>query len=99
MFGGALFLTFAQTGFSSGMRSTLQKFAPEVSALTIEKAGAVGFRAIVPQASLPGVIQSYNDSINQVFYIAAGCGFVSFVLAWGIGWKSIKKPKVVEPAA
>lgn len=99
MFGGALFLTFAQTGFSSGMRNTLEKFAPGISALTIEKAGAVGFRAVIPESSVPGVIQSYNDSINQVFYIAVGCGFASFALAWGTGWKSIKKAKVVEPVA
>lgn len=99
MFGGALFLTFAQTGFSSGMRNTLKKFAPEISALTIEKAGAIGFRIAIPQSSIPGVVQSYNNSINQVFYIAVGCGFASFALAWGIGWKSVKKAKVVEPAA
>ncbi|CAG8953512.1 hypothetical protein HYFRA_00009968 [Hymenoscyphus fraxineus] len=99
MFGGALFLSFAQTGFSSAMQNTLKEFAPEVSASTIANAGALGFRAVVPPSSVAGVIQAYNNSINQVFYIAAGCGVGSFLLSFGMGMKSIKKAKVVEPAA
>jgi len=97
--GGALFLSFAQTGFNTGLGEALHQYAPEVSAAEVAAIGATQFRHLLPKESIPGVIKSYNQSINHVFYIAAGAAVASFVVAWGIGWKSIKKPKTVKPEA
>ena len=97
--GGALFLTFAQTAFSTALRTELPKQAPGVSALVVETAGATGFRAIVPSSSVDGVIESYSVAVSHVMYIATGSAAACFVFAWGIGWKDIRKKKVVEPAA
>jgi hypothetical protein len=98
-FGGALFLSFAQTDFNSGLKEALRKFAPEVSAQTVAAAGATEFRHLIPEASVQGVIKAYNESVSHVFWIAAGCGVACFVFSWGIGWKSVKKPKKVAPEA
>lgn len=92
-FGGALFLAFAQIGFSSAMKEAIPKLAPEVNVRTVLDAGAAGFRYVIPASSIEGVILAYNESINIVFYIAAGAAVASFASCWGTGWKSIKKAK------
>jgi hypothetical protein len=97
--GGSLFLAFAQTCFSGALPKSLATHAPGVSHELVEQAGASGFRDVIPKESLTGVIEAYNDSLNQVFYIAAAASAVCFVFAWGMGWKDIRKKKVVEPAA
>lgn len=92
-----MFLSFAQTGFNTGLKEALHQYAPEVSAEAVAAAGATGFRHIIPAPSVPGVIHAYSQAINHVFYIAAGAAAASFVASWGIGWKSIKKAKTVKP--
>ncbi|TVY83625.1 Efflux pump mlcE [Lachnellula suecica] len=98
-FGGALFLSFAQTGLNTGLAEALRKFAPGVTPAAVAAAGATGFRHDLPEASVQGVIESYSQAVSHVFYIAAAAGAMSFILAWGIGWKSVKKPKTVKPEA
>jgi hypothetical protein len=97
--GGALFLAFAQTCFSSVLPPALARHAPGVSSELVENAGASGFRSAVPKEMVHGVVQAYSDSLQKVFYISTGASVVCFVFAWGIGWKDIRKKKVVEPAA
>ncbi|RDL38696.1 Uncharacterized protein BP5553_03036 [Venustampulla echinocandica] len=97
--GGALFLSFAQTIFSTSLVDALPDFAPEVDAQAVINAGAAGARDIVSKALLPGVLLAYNQAVSHVFYLAAGASAVAFVFSWGMGWKSVKKAKVVTPAA
>lgn len=96
-FGGALFLSFAQTTFSNGLTGALHQFAPEVDAEAVIHAGATGFRDLVAGNSVHGVILAYNQAISHVFYVGVGAGVGAFICCWGMGWKSIKKPKVVAP--
>jgi hypothetical protein len=93
-FGPALFLSFAQTIFSNSLKDKLHHFAPEVDAQTVFAAGATGIRTVISAASLPGVIMSYNESVNNVFYLITGAAVAAFISCWGMGWKSVKKPKV-----
>ena len=94
-FGGALFLSFAQIAFSNGLTTYIPTFAPGVDPKTVIEAGATAVRHAVPGAALDGVLKAYNQSINHVFYIAASAAAATFVFCWGLGWKSIKKPKKV----
>lgn len=98
-FGGALFLSFDQTTFSNGLSNALHQYAPEVDAAAVINAGATGFRSIVDKSSVDGVILAYSQAISHVFYIGAGTAVGGFIFCWGMGWKSIKKPKVVSPEA
>jgi hypothetical protein len=98
-FGGTVFLAAAQTAFSAGLTSALHQYAPKVLPEIVTTAGATGFRSIVPVDSIAGVIKSYQVGSAHVFYVAAGCAVASFASAWGMGWKSVKKAKVVEPTA
>jgi hypothetical protein len=97
--GASVFLSLAQTIFTNGLVSNLATSAPGVNPQTVITAGASGVRAAVSRAQLPGVLYAYNKAINETFYLAAGASVAIFVFAWGMGWKSIKKPKVVKPEA
>lgn len=97
--GGAVFLALGQTVFTNGLVNSLGTSAPGVNPQTIINAGASGIRAAVSSQALPGVISAYNKAINETFYLAAGASVACFCFAWGIGWKSIKKAKVVKPEA
>ena len=98
-FGGALFLSFAETTFSNGLTKYVPTYAPGTNAETVIQAGATAVRQSVPSTALAGVLQAYNKSINNVFYLAAGAAVATFVFCWGLGWKSIKKAKKIQQEA
>jgi len=98
-FGGALFLSVDQTAFSNSLSSNLHKYAPEVDSSAVIEAGATGFRNVVNDSSVTGVIMAYSKATNNVFYVGVGAAVGAFIFCWGMGWKSIKKPKVVAPEA
>ena len=98
-FGGALFLAFDQTIFSNGLAKGLHQYAPEVDAAAVIKAGATGYRAIIAESSVEGVLMAYSDAVSHVFYLATGTACGAFIFCWGMGWKSIKKAKKVAPEA
>jgi hypothetical protein len=98
-FGGALFLSFSQTIFNSGLKDALPHFAPGVNSTMVIDAGATGIHDVLSGESLKGVILAYNQTVNHVFYLSTGCGVAAFCCCWGLGWKSVKKAKVVAPEA
>ena len=98
-FGGALFLTFAETDFSNGLTKGLQTFAPDISVETVIAAGASAVREVVPMPELAGVLLAYNQAVRHVFYLAAGAASVTLVFCWGMGWKSVKKARDVNTEA
>jgi len=90
-FGGALFLSIAETIFSHGFLAGLRKYAPAVNAQAVVAAGATGFRQIIDSADLAGVLHAYAYAIDRVFYLSVGVAVGAFICAWGIGWRKIKK--------
>ena len=98
-FGGALFLTFAETDFTNSLTRAMRILAPEVSAETVIAAGASAVRGVVPRAELAGVLLAYNQAVQHTFYLAAAAAAVTLVFCWGLGWKSVKKAKVTKPEA
>ncbi|CCF35122.1 major facilitator superfamily transporter [Colletotrichum higginsianum] len=90
-FAGAIFLTAGEVIFSEGLGNNLAKYAPAVDARTVLVAGGTGFRDVVPEGDLPGVVMAYSKSVSEVFYLLAGLGVVCFGLAWAMGWTDIRK--------
>jgi hypothetical protein len=84
-FGGALFVSFAQTVFTNGLVNAVPGFAPGLDPQTIISAGATGVRAVVPEASVPGILLAYNQALNHTFYLAAGAAVATFIACWGMG--------------
>ncbi|OTB10378.1 hypothetical protein K445DRAFT_70393 [Daldinia sp. EC12] len=97
-FGGALFLSFAETIFSNSLKTLIPRYAPSVNPEIIINAGATGFRTIISPAQLANVLVAYSKSVDRIFYMTAGMGVVCFVFLWGIGWKDIRKKKEVSKA-
>jgi ABC-type Mn2+/Zn2+ transport system permease subunit len=97
--GAALFLSFAQTILSTTLTQELPVLAPGVNAQAVIAAGASKFRDAVSKALLPGVLLAYDRAIDRVFYLATGSAVAAFVVCLGMGWKSVKKAKVVEAEA
>jgi hypothetical protein len=90
-FGGALFLTFAETIFTIDLIRGLSVFAPEVSAQEVINAGGTALRDVLPQGSLLGVLLAYDQTISHTFYLAAGAAVATFVCCWGMEWKGVTK--------
>ena len=47
-----------------------------------------GLRA---RAASPGVLLAYTDTVDRVFYMTTGLAALTFALAWGMGWRDIRK--------
>jgi hypothetical protein len=96
--GGTLFLTFAQTIFSSSLIDGLKEYAPTVNPEVVITAGATAFRQVVKPEEVAGVLTAYNLGIDRNLYLATGATAATFVFCWGMGWISVKKEKDVPTA-
>ncbi|QDS74138.1 hypothetical protein FKW77_001124 [Venturia effusa] len=90
-FGGGLFLAFGQLVFSHGLVEGLAKFAPSVDANKVIKAGATAVRDVVAKADLRDVLEAYNVSVNDCFYLAAAGSAVTVFASFGMGFGTVKK--------
>lgn len=88
---GAVFLTFADVIFSTGLQTLIPQNAPNANVAAIVAAGATGFRDVTSAQDLPGVLKAYAKSIDHVFYMGAALGVVCVVSSFGVGWKDIRK--------
>jgi hypothetical protein len=96
--GGVVWLTLAQVVFSNHLRYGLETYAPDVNPELVIVAGARGVREAVPAALLPGVLLAYSKAFDHVMYLTTGAAGATFLSAFGMGWKSIKKVQPVKPA-
>ncbi|KAL4982879.1 major facilitator superfamily domain-containing protein [Aspergillus falconensis] len=89
-FGGSVFLAVASVIFSEGLKSQIPRYAPGVDPQQVIAAGATGFRNIVRDGDLEGVLRGYSKAINWVFYLVTGLAVVQFGASWAIGWVDIR---------
>jgi hypothetical protein len=97
-FAGALFLSFAAVIFTNSLKTLVPKYAPSVNPQTVINAGATGFRSLIKGPDLAGVLVAYAKSVDRVFYFAAGAAVGAFVFGWFMGFKDIRKKKLVSKA-
>jgi hypothetical protein len=91
VFGGALFLAFAETAFSNSLVAALHKYAPTVDPATVVQAGASNIAHAIPAAELTGVIEAYDLAINHAFYLVTGAAAATLLFCWGMGWHRVDK--------
>ncbi|CAK4001839.1 HC-toxin efflux carrier TOXA [Lecanosticta acicola] len=87
---GAIFVPIGQTVLNSQLLSGLKSSLPGLDPAIITKAGATGWREVVPDAVLSGVVEVYNDALTKVFLVGAVCGALSLVGSLGLEWRSVK---------
>jgi hypothetical protein len=96
-FGGILFLSLAELIFTHTLSTSMAVYAPDISTQDILDWGATGFRDHVSKDEFPGVLRAYNKAVTTTLYLAVGGIAVACVSSCGMGWKSVKKPKILEP--
>jgi len=67
-----VFIAAGETIFSNTLLTAIQRNAPKLNAEAIVAAGAFGFRSLVPDADIPGVLQAYNHAITTT-YVSTSC--------------------------
>ncbi|KAF2084028.1 putative MFS transporter [Saccharata proteae CBS 121410] len=92
-FGGATFLTLAETDFSQSLKVALKKYAPGSDASAIISLGATGFRDVVNKEELPGILEAYSEACDNIFLLVCGLSAGAFLCAWGMGWGDVRKGK------
>jgi hypothetical protein len=92
-FGASLFLSLGETIYSNSFGNLIHEYAPSVNVTEVTDAGATRFRGFVSGADLEGILVAYAESIDRVFYMAAGLAASCFVFALGMGWKDLRKKK------
>ncbi|KAH7333047.1 putative MFS multidrug transporter [Rhexocercosporidium sp. MPI-PUGE-AT-0058] len=95
-FGGALFLSLSDTILTNSLKSLLPKYALAVDAQAVIDAGATGFRAFLNGTELLNVLVVYAKSVDRVLYLTTGAAVGSFVSGWFMGFKDIRKKRVVS---
>ncbi|PLN79467.1 major facilitator superfamily domain-containing protein [Aspergillus taichungensis] len=87
---GALLVSFGNTILTNSLVTLIPQYAPDVDPAIVVTAGATSFRNEISPSDLTNVLVAYSKSVSRVFYLGAACGAVSFVTAWGMGWKDIR---------
>lgn len=90
---GAVYLTFAHVVFSSGLESSLSKYAPNVNPVAVINAGATGIRDVAWDQDLTRVIKAYADGVDHVFYMAVALRICCVITSSGMGSKDVRKKK------
>ncbi|UQC75652.1 MFS transporter [Colletotrichum lupini] len=97
MVGSAISLAIAQAVFLNKLQGNL-RLVQGVDVDKIIRSGATELRHIVDPSLLPKVLELYNLSIVQVFYMALAAGIAMTIASLLVKWTRIleKKPKDAE---
>jgi hypothetical protein len=97
----AVFLVVSNLIFDTSLRNELAVNAPATNATLVVEMGATGFRSLILNGdpSLAGVVLSYSNSVDRVFYLAAGIGALAAFTAFFLGWTDIRKKKTPSPGS
>ncbi|KAF2002924.1 MFS general substrate transporter [Amniculicola lignicola CBS 123094] len=101
--GGAISISIAQNIFVNSLSREIPRYAPGVEPKRVIGAGATYVRELLKNlgmsASLPGVLEAYNNAIVSAFIVAIATSGIAFVISFGMEWKSVKGKKIVTGGA
>ncbi|KAJ4352112.1 uncharacterized protein N0V89_007458 [Didymosphaeria variabile] len=93
-FGGAIFLSVAQSVFTDELGRQLTKIPGlHLSKSQVVEMGATSIRNMVPQQLVSVFLDGYRIAICNAIYVALGLACFSSVGAVLVEWKSVKKNK------
>ena len=87
---GAIFVSVGNTVL---LNELYDAALPGVGIDAVIAAGATGFRAFVPEARIPALLDAYNGALQKVFQMGLVCSALAFLVALGLEWRSIKGQK------
>lgn len=90
-FGPTIVMSLYNIIFLETLNREIPRLAPGVDPQAIVGAGVSGFRSFVSAEDLPGVSTAYANSIDRIFYLAAGMAAANGIFVWGMGWHDVRK--------
>ncbi|KAK5988995.1 MFS-type transporter calB [Cladobotryum mycophilum] len=97
-FGGAVFLSVANSIFNNKLKSELLSRLPSDRVEAIIDAGATGVKLVTLPQELPAVVASYAKGFDAVMYLLVGLACAMFITSWELGFTDIRKKKAAAPA-
>lgn len=91
--GPGIALAVCNVIFDSSLKSQISQQVPGANVRAIIKAGATGFRNVVSQDQLGGILLSYTKSIDRVFYLVAALSAACAMPLFGIGFIDLRPKK------
>ena len=91
-FGGAVFVSVAQSVFTNQLIKGLKSVAG-ISPAVVVNTGATDLRHVVNPSNLREVLVAYNGAIRKAFLVAVAMACFSIIGALSIEWKNIKPQK------
>jgi hypothetical protein len=89
MMGGTFFVSAAESVFSNKLVKHLAVNVPSIDPQVIVNLGATGFRQALPASVIPGILQSYEESLHPVFIMATVLSGVATIVALAGKWEKI----------
>ncbi|KAF2496011.1 MFS transporter [Lophium mytilinum] len=101
--GGALAISIAQNIFVNTLAEDIPVYAPGVDPKIVIGAGATHVREVMAKYGwnnmLDGVLEAYTKGITRAFLVAVAAAVISFIVSFGMEWKSVKGRKIAPAAA
>ncbi|KAM0136026.1 hypothetical protein ACHAO1_004855 [Botrytis cinerea] len=93
--GGALFISVCQTLFQNGLKSGIEKYAPQLDPQLFLHSGATEIQQLLAQLNqeeaIGAVQQAYVEGLTRCYWVTTACAIGSFLAVCGLDWKSVKK--------
>ena len=90
-FGGSVFLICAQAIFDNKLHKLIVEYVPGADVSAVISAGAPGWRNILSDQQVSGILRAYAGSIDGTFWLALGTSIGTLLFASGMGWVDIRK--------
>ena len=91
--GGALFISVAQNIFSNQLINNVVASAPGLNPQQVLSVGATQLKTLIPAGGYQGVLEAYNNTITQTFYVSVATSALSVIGAACMQWRSVKGEK------
>ena len=102
-FAGAVLMVAGTTIFNEGLRTELATHVPSIPAEAVSRAGGsvAGVRMLAPAGTpeMDAVLLAFANSVDKVFFLMMACAAITFLTAWGVGWKDTRQKKKTREKA
>jgi MFS family permease len=88
--GSTIFVTIAQTLLQTGLVAKLKSVLPDLDLSTLAEGSVASISNLASKEQLPTVLNAYNDSLRNVWYLTLGLAFVIMIAGFGMEWKNVK---------
>jgi hypothetical protein len=91
--GAAIMVSVAENVFTNQLTKNLERYVPSIDPQTVISAGATQLRNEAPPEYYDAVLNAYNLSLMQTFYVGVALSCCGVVGAVWVQWLSVKDKK------